>query len=80
MHFSNISASTFRFQHKSPPLLILISGAPVTGKTTLAKFIKEHICTNINPYEPLEIHKDQILILSTDRVLDLIRANTSKFS
>jgi len=30
----------------NPPLLILISGSSLVGKSTLAKFLKEHIQNN----------------------------------
>ena len=47
-----------------PPMLILISGASCTGKSTLAKFLKEHIKSD-DPNPENEKNK-RIKLLSTD--------------
>jgi len=64
--------STSKFNPKkgiNPPLLILISGVECTGKSSLAKFLREYISRDENN----EKINDMIRFLSTQSVLSVMR-------
>ena len=56
----------------TPPLLILISGSTLTGKSSFGQFMKELICTSEDLED--EYHNNSsIFLLSTDSVLEVMR-------
>ena len=53
----------------SPPLLILISGVPLSGKSTLAKFMYQHL--------NLDSDETKAKLVSTNSVLELMQKKVS---
>ena len=69
--------SKFKPEHGiNPPLLILIAGTTLTGKSTLAEFMKQHLDPEgvKGEQEDMDIDtaRGQIRMLSTERVIDVI--------